>query len=453
MDFSQFDHLQNPIIVADSSGKISYHNFVCSLFFKMPPRKLKAITKITDLIKVENYLLIDELSHSREKNIPIVSPEVKIDISGIKYTVILKIIPAGEFHIIHVQDFSIEKKLHEKYKQQIIELKQTHDQIVKSDKITALGELIAGISHEISSPLTVASDKLLSITENLHLKEYKFVGVDLRDLQEEFSRIKQIVSNMQSMAKNKEEDLLVMDIRDVIKQSLAFVEDLGIMNDVEVTLNLTECFALGNDGKLQQVLINLIKNSIDALKNIDKKRIVISLESSSQIVKINVEDNGDGIKKPGEIFEMFYTTKEYGEGTGLGLSISQKIMESFHGQILCLPNKGGANFQLELPKLDLECFTSTNRYLLGECEYEDPKVIVYASKASELDHVYQSLKEQEVVLILTNEIDNFEDLCDSYMVDFAFSFDKQVKTDEFNFFKLSSDNMKDAIKIIKEKVS
>jgi signal transduction histidine kinase len=453
MKHNYFDHLQNPVFITDKNGEVLYFNFVCSLFFKLPPRKLKSIKNISDLIKTDNYNVISEIKKIIESKVPGVSPEISFELNEIKFTVTLKLIPFGDELLIHIQDFSIEKHLHEKYKQQIIELKQTHEQIVKSDKLTALGELIAGVSHEISSPLTVASDKLLSISENLHQKKYELVSTDLNDLQDEFSRIKQIVSNMQSMAKNREEDLCVLNLSDVVSSSLCFVKDLGIMENVEVNFIEDNSFVLGNEGKLQQVLINLLKNSVDALDNVAKKKISIEIQNNGQVVSLHLIDNGHGIKNPDEIFEMFFTTKEYGEGTGLGLAISQKIMQSFHGQITTIKNDGGAHFHLELPKLDLECFTSTNRYLLGECEYEDPKIIVYSSDSPQLDSIYQIFKNEKVVLILTSDSDAFEDLCDSYMVDYAFSFDAKVKTEEYEYCVLNGDDEQDSIELIKRMVS
>ena len=453
MKHSSFDHLQNPVFFTDKNGKILYFNFVCSLFFKLPPRKLKSIENIIELLDVDNYSLVKEIKKALDSKAPTVSPELSLHLNNIKFTVILKLIPFEGELLIHIQDFSIEKHLHEKYKQQIIELKQTHDQIVKSDKLTALGELIAGISHEISSPLTVASDKLLSITENLHQKNYECVAVDLNDLQDEFSRIKQIVSNMQSMAKNRDEDLNVLRLDNVVENALSFVRDLGIMGDIEIDYSKDDSLALCNEGKLQQVLINLLKNSIDALAQIENKKITIKLECNDQTVSIHVLDNGHGIKDEDQIFDMFFTTKEYGEGTGLGLAISQKIMQSFHGQITTLAHDDGAHFQLELPKLDLECFTSTNRYLLGECEYEDPKIIIYSPDSKQLDNLYQHFKNEKYVLILTGDAQHFEALCDSYMVDYAFSFDDAVTTEEYEYSWLPTGDDSNCIDLIKGMVS
>jgi signal transduction histidine kinase len=437
-----FDHLQNPIFIVSTSGEIKYYNFVCSLFFKLPPRKLGAIKNIIDLINPVDYDLVLDLKKCIESKTPIVSPEVDIKINGHTNTIILKAIPHNDYVLVHLQDFSIEKKLHEKYKNQILELKSTHEQIVKSDKLRALGELIAGISHEISSPLTVAGDTLLSLAENLHQKNYPQVEVELTELEVEFTRIRQIVSNMQSMAKNRDEDISVISLREAIEDSLSFIKELGLLEDTKIIRDFSNSLVLGNTGKLQQVFINILKNAIDAISHNDNKQINIMIEEHDQSVFIHIKDNGVGIK-PGEaqkLFEMFYTTKEVGNGTGLGLSISQQIVTSFHGNISIVDSTDGAHFCIEFPNIDLESFTSTNRYLTGECEIE------------ELDLVFKHFAQGKVILILSNQADQFEEICDSYMADHALSFSKEVSTNLADYTCVDGKSADEVIKIIKEAI-
>jgi K+-sensing histidine kinase KdpD len=384
-------------------------------------------------------------------NSPVVSPEVDIDIIGKSNTVVLKCIPHEGKVLIHLQDFSIEKQLHEKYKNQILELKSNHEQIVKSDKLRALGELIAGISHEISSPLTVAGDTLLSLAENLHQKKYGDVESELSELETEFTRIRQIVSSMQSMAKNKEDDISVISLEESINESLGFIKELGLLENTIVYLKIHDSIILGNTGKIQQVFINLLKNSVDAISYNDEKRIEIIIEEMDHSVFIHIKDNGVGIKTSdsNELFEMFYTTKEIGEGTGLGLSISQQIVASFHGSIKIRDSKEGAHFCIEFPNIDLESFTSTNRYLTGECEVEDEKVLVYSESINELNLIYKNFLNENLILILTNKKDEYEDFCDSYMVDYALSFSKDVQTDEVEYICLAGKAEDEVLGIIK----
>lgn len=449
-----FDHLQNPIFIVSTDGDIQYYNFVCSLFFKLPPRKLGAIKNILELINPVNYNLVSDLKKCVESKTPTVSPEVDISISGQTNTIILKAIPHEGCVLVHLQDFSIEKQLHEKYKNQILELKSTHEQIVKSDKLRALGELIAGISHEISSPLTVAGDTLLSLAENLHQKNYPQVETELAELETEFTRIRQIVSNMQSMAKNKDEDLSVISLKDAIEHSLSFIRELGLIDDTEIGRDFSNSLVLGNSGKLQQVFINILKNAIDAISHNDEKKINIIIEEQDQSVFIHIKDNGVGIKaeEVQKLFEMFYTTKEIGNGTGLGLSISQQIVSSFHGNISVVESTDGAHFCIEFPNIDLETFTSTNRYLTGECEIEDIKLLVFSEDTKDLDFVFKNFAEEKVILILSNQPEQFEEICDSYMVDHALSFDPGVTTELANYTCVDGKSSDEVLKLIKEAI-
>ena len=277
----------------------------------------------------------------------------------------------------------------------------------------------------------VANDCLINITEDMHKKDYPRVSSQLVDLEKEIHRIKQIVNNMQSMAKNKDETHSVINVSDVIEDSIKFLKDLSLLNNCQIHLNLSKQFILANSGKLQQVLINLLKNSLDAMMECEKSEINIRVEKNAQSVLIHVEDSGPGIEEPEKIFDMFYTTKELGEGTGLGLAISQKILQSFHGEIKLVESKNGAHFVIDIPRLEFESFTVTNKYLSGEAEIEDQKAVIYSDSLADLDIAYKSLKDKSLVLILTHNKEGLEDVCDSYLADKVYSFDKSIKLKDF----------------------
>lgn len=417
MSFENYDHLQNPIIAVRKSMETVYFNFICSSFFGLPPRKLSKVTDLQDVIGNAAIKVKQQIEKTFNTKSPQVSEEIEIETPKQKYSVVLKTIPYGDEIIIHFLDFSIERILHQKYKQQIIELKETHEQIVKSDKLRALGELIAGISHEISSPLTVATDLLLDLSENLYRGDSKLAQGSLISLQEEFLRIKQIVSNMQSMSKSRSEDLHVLSLKEIVNKSINFVKGLDNFSDVQITYNSKDSFFLGADGKVEQVIVNLLKNAVDAMKGSSSKKIEVKLEKTDHQSFLHVIDNGPGVENPDEIFEMFFTTKEYGDGTGLGLPISRKIMESFHGSLDLLESENGAHFVLQLPSLDIESFTTSNRYLRGECEIEDQKVLVGSINREILDGIFQEFKNKNIVIILSDNLKGLEDLTDSYLVD------------------------------------
>ena len=429
MDFTLYDQLQNPVLVVDKDLKIVYFNFICGSYFKMPPRKLKQIQKLDELIRCEGHVLDELAQESITQDTSKFTEEIVAQIgeSSQQAALILKFIPLEEgLAAVHVMDFSIERQLHEKYKKQITELKETHEQIVRSDKLTALGEMIAGISHEIATPLTIVSDRLSKMEAALSANDLNESSAILPELQNEFGRITQIISGMQSYARNQEEELQISDLADCAAESVQFIRDLGILGDIQLEANFTPGhLAMANPLKLQQVFINLIKNSVDALKNADinSKKIQISIDESEmeQMHFIRVVDNGVGIpaEAKDKIFEMFYTSKELGEGTGLGLNISQKIIEGHNGSICLVDTEQGCEFLIQLPIVEVGSFTHTNRYLRGESEIEDEKVLVVGDDIELMNEIYKHLKEKNKVCVFSTKVERLEELADFFAVDWA----------------------------------
>ena len=429
MDFFLFDQLQNPVLVMDKELGIVYYNHICGSYFQMPPRKLKQITDLNELIRTDSADLRELALEALKQNTSKVTEEMAAIVGeGVpKSAVIIKAIPVDERHaVIHVLDYSIEKQLQEKYKKQILELKETHDQIVRSDKLTALGELIAGISHEISTPLTVVSHRLNRMEEAIFLKDWNLLEEISSELTSEFQRISQIISGMQSYAKNQEDELEICDLGAVAAQSAAFIKELNVLGEIELSLDVQRSFlALANPLKLQQVFINLLKNSIEALKEHPQqtKAIIVHIEEdeAEQTHLIRVVDNGPGVPEEDKekIFEMFYTSKELGEGTGLGLGISQKIVEAHHGSVSLADTPSGCEFLIRIPMLEVGTFTRTNRYLSGETEEEDEKILVVGDDVALLNQVFKALRAKNLVSIFSNKSEGIEELADFFVVDRA----------------------------------
>lgn len=429
MDFTLYDQLQNPVLVVDKDMNLVYFNFVCGSYFKMPPRKLKQARKLQELIRTDQSDLKALATEAAGGEASKFTKEIIAHVGESKQSaaIILKFIPVGEGMVaVHLLDFSIERQLHEKYKKQILELKETHEQIVRSDKVTALGEMIAGISHEIATPLTIVSHRLGRMDRALEAKDHALSKNILGELQKEFGRIAQIISGMQSYARNQEEELQICNLKDIVAQSSKFIKDLNILGDIELEADIKEDYlAMANPLKLQQVFINLIKNSVDAFKGVSKenKSIRVSIDESEaeQVHVIRVADNGSGIgdEHRDQIFDMFYTSKELGEGTGLGLNISQKIIEAHHGMIDLGDVDEGCEFVIQLPIIEVGSFTHTNRYLRGESEVEDEKVLVVGDDIELLNRIYQKLKGKNKVCVFSSKAHKLQDLADFFAIDQA----------------------------------
>lgn len=422
MNYELLDHLLNPVFLVNKDNKITYYNHICSTYFKLPPRKLNKFEAIDELLVCSSNTIIETIAKAFDSGAPIVTKELTISLpekSEQNLTVILKMIPVEDFVLIHLWDFSIEKQLQEKYKSQILELKSTHEQIVKSDKLAALGELVAGIGHEVSNPLTIITDRIARIEENLFEGNLSTLKGNLEDVSDGVNRINKIVANMQTFIRNQDRDREVVSLKTAVNESLKFINDLEISKNISLTnLILDDKFVLADNLKIQQVLINLIKNSIDALSDQADGKIEISLNkpNEEETIEIIVRDNGPGVPKEHQekLFEMFYTSKEIGEGTGLGLSISQKIVEAYQGLLIYDDSENGAVFKIQLPSLELSTFSQTNQYLNGDKEVEDPKIIVMSTQISFLNKVYSLLEEEAFVLIFTQFKEAVEDCYDFY---------------------------------------
>ncbi|MCO4753252.1 MAG: HAMP domain-containing histidine kinase [Bacteriovoracaceae bacterium] len=443
MDLTLYDQLQNPVLVVGKDMRIKYFNFVSTTFFKLSPRKLSKVESILELVKTDDVDLGKLIKECIDEEQAKFTQEFStlIGASELSSTVILKFIPLdSENAAVHIMDFSIEKQLHEKYKAQIMELRDTHEQIVKSDKLTALGEMISGISHEIATPLTIVSDRLDTMQMALSTNDQQTQKEALREVKEEFARITQIISGMQSYARNQEEELQICSLNEVVQESVRFIKELNVLHEIELEVDVQgEHLTLANPLKLQQVFINLIKNSVDALRasSIDSKKITISIDESDdeQVHSVKVCDNGPGVSEENQdkVFDMFYTSKEIGEGTGLGLSISQKIIEGCNGSISLLPSDQGATFLIQLPIIEVGSYTKSNRYLRGEADIEDEKVLVIGDDVELLNSVYKILQKKHKVCVLSRKAHKVQELSD------FFAIEKAIKLKECDLSFLEAD--------------
>jgi signal transduction histidine kinase len=437
-NYEIFDQLQSPVLVVDKDSKIQYYNHICPSYFKLPPRKLNKLSGLTDLLVTSESNLVDLVNTALENDSPQISKEIVLtnpEDTNLSYAVILKFIPVNGDVVIQLADFTIERQLHEKYKQQIEELKNTHEQILLSDRLTALGEMTAGIAHEISTPLMVISDRLMNLDEALLEADIPNALQNLEDLKGSFKKVNQIIANMQSFVRTQGDSFNLLDAQAVIESSLSFIHDLNILGEIKIKTNYDEdTWILGNEVKLQQVLINLVKNSVDALVSNNVKNPTIGIgvhfNKSMQQVQFYVEDNGPGIPDDvlANIFEMFFTTKELGEGTGLGLAISQKIAESHQGRLFYDgENAKGAKFILELPDLEIASFSHTNHYLQGEKEVEDKKVLLVGEDIEALNQAFSTLSSREVIIVASNDLAKVNDIIDFYFIDYAIVIDDKFK--------------------------
>ena len=237
------------------------------------------------------------------------------------------------------------------------------DQLVHSERLSAIGELIAGVAHEINNPLQT----IIGCTE-LMLDEPKGTHEnDLELVRKEAMRAGQIVRNLLAFARRGAADRLLTDLNELVKAT-ATLRDYHL-GQINITLivrpNPAPLPVLVNREEIRQVILNLLLNAEHAIASSKMPRgtIVIETAGNGFANMVDVIDSGPGIDPDlrGRIFEPFFTTREVGEGTGLGLSISHGIASSHGGSLGLVDAPSGARFRLTLPaQADLSVFAGSN---------------------------------------------------------------------------------------------
>lgn len=238
----------------------------------------------------------------------------------------------------------------------ITEVKNLEGRLEFTEKLTALGEMMASMIHDINNPLAVIHSCGHIIVKQ-PLTDEKRLKWGNKIIQTT-SKISKIVNSIKTFVRNAHDDPhQIFDIHKVYEESLDICGPKLHNSDVEVIENLgKESFKVsGNETKLFQVMTNLISNSCDALvSNIetDKRWVKVSYRSAGDRNEILIEDSGTGIPKDiqDNIFKSFYTTKDVGVGSGLGLSTCKKILKEHDGDIWIDNNSPNTCFVVSLPK-------------------------------------------------------------------------------------------------------
>lgn len=232
----------------------------------------------------------------------------------------------------------------------ISEMQKIEHQMRQSDRLATVGQLAAGIAHEIGNPLT-------SISSLVQLLERRLVDTDhhskLTRIRHNIERITKIVRELVDFARPQTPEMRSIKVNEVIRSAVGLMSYDNRSQKVRIDLELEEIPGIkASPDKLHQVLVNLLANAFDALRETGDT-VTIKTHQNDQAVTIQVSDNGPGMdaRVLDKIFEPFFTTKETGKGTGLGLSVSHGIIKSMNGDLSVESRLGeGATFTIHLPK-------------------------------------------------------------------------------------------------------
>ncbi|GGK24183.1 hypothetical protein GCM10010965_16200 [Caldalkalibacillus thermarum] len=228
-------------------------------------------------------------------------------------------------------------------------------QLIQSAKLAAIGEMAAGVAHELNSPLTAILGNVQLLMRQV--KEERQAKM-LKDIYQCGLRSKKIIQNLLVFSRQEEFQFEDLSLHPLIEDVLSLIGYQLKVSGIRVVQKLADTLPLvhGNRYQIEQVLINLLLNARDALQDQDDAQIVIQTgtltEEGKDFVYVSVLDNGTGIEEKhlSQIFNPFFTTKEHQKGTGLGLSVSLGIAEAHQGKLRVDSKKGKyAKFTLLLP--------------------------------------------------------------------------------------------------------
>jgi len=233
-------------------------------------------------------------------------------------------------------------------------LRATQDHAIQAGKLAVLGQMSAGIAHEIAQPLTAMRILSENARKLLGIEEFAEADGNMAEIGDLCRKAGSIVGELKGFAQKSVETFEPVRVDQFVSDAVTLVRREGDNAGVEFDVRLTShaAWVSGNSVRLEQVLINLLRNSIDAMKDSAHKCIGIRMEIDNRHVVLRVRDSGSGISAEAlaRLYEPFFTTKARGHGLGLGLAISASIVQAMHGELHAANHaEGGAEFTLKLP--------------------------------------------------------------------------------------------------------
>lgn len=242
----------------------------------------------------------------------------------------------------------LEKKVAERTEQ----LQEVQQQLVQSEKMSAVGKLVSGVAHELNNPLTSIIGFAQIIRDDLAKRKEAGLVESIDVVLGESRRCTRIVESLLQFARQEKSEMLPLCLNDAVRQMVALrsyelqSKNIELKEDYDSDALLVSADA----SKIQQVVLNLLNNARDAIDESKRMgRIWIRTFRQDGFAVLEICDNGTGILEPGRIFDPFYTTKPVGQGTGLGLSVCYGIISEHGGMIQGENWEGGARFSMRLP--------------------------------------------------------------------------------------------------------
>lgn len=234
-------------------------------------------------------------------------------------------------------------------------LSNTQEQLKIAEKLASIGQLAAGVAHELNNPLgtiLLYSSMMKKDIEKMFNNDQAVEDIEL--IVEEAKRCKNIVSNLLDFARQSKLHIKEFDLSELLHVLIRLFSQNPTCRNIIFTSNINRKSVIrGDEDQLRQVFLNIINNACDSMQDADEKELTVSLIESEIDVTIEFADTGKGIPKEnyGKVFTPFFTTKSIGKGTGLGLAISYGIIKMHRGSITFSSEVNqGTKFKVKLPK-------------------------------------------------------------------------------------------------------
>jgi nitrogen-specific signal transduction histidine kinase/ActR/RegA family two-component response regulator len=310
-------------------------------------------------------------------------------------------------------------------------------------KLATIGQLAAGVGHEINNPLAIISGQIVLAQQML-----KDLGISQDHILERFrkidnsvSRIANIVKGLRTFARSDDEQITIFNVHEPILETFDLFKDMYQKEGVVLKINNSApaAYLTGNRGRFQQVLINLISNAKDASEGKQDRHIEIHTSIEKEVLVLKIKDNGCGVEPElqEKIFEPFFTTKETSKGTGIGLSLVSTIIKELRGKVELESRIGeGSVFSVTLPvQLTIKQMVPPSSVTLSKLEQLPLRVLIVDDEedlrdilASTLSRICTSVESVESAELALKVMENKP-------IDVIISDIKMPKMDGFEFLR------------------
>lgn len=358
---STFDGMADGVYICDARGVIVRANLAVENLLGVPLRQILGRRRLELMHSLPDYLELQ-----LEKRVEDSAPELEMRHSEFRCCAPERIFVETSFALLAGEALSEDGERRVCILRDVTEQRLLQEQIIQTEKLAALGEMLSGVAHELNNPLAtvVGYAQLLETDDALapHLKR------QVHAVHHEAQRAAQIVQSLLAFSRRSTPEKNRLDINDVVRAVIEMRAFQLKNDDVQLSAELAEELPLiwGDAAGLQQVLLNIINNAIQAITQSGQGgEIQIRTETvkvaGHPLVRLSVRDNGPGI--PPEhlrrIFDPFFTTKAAGQGTGLGMSLAHRTISHHGGTIRAESRPGqGAIFIVELPAAGTGALTS-----------------------------------------------------------------------------------------------